>query len=296
MNWLLKRVYDIIKVPNMVWSGDVSCITRPRYKIGACTMSDIIPRTSGVYKITCIANKRIYIGSAANLYKRKYDHFRTLRLNQHHNPIMQNAWNKYGEQSFTFEVLEIVLPISLTAREQYWFNKFKPFPPRGFNILPEAGTTLGREYSPEAIENIRQGIAKRRPPTPEAIERLKHIWDGRKHSPETKEKIRQAHLGKKKSPEHIEKMRQAQLGKKQSPERAEMSRRAALGRKRSPETREKMSQASKGRKKSPESIEKRKQTMIAKGYWKDKNQHDRYSFPHQSTRQYCAHRQNHTPL
>src|SRR5216684_1737979 len=64
-----------------------------------------IPATSGIYKITCTANKKIYIGSAVNLYHRKGQHFSDLRQNKHHNPIMQNAWNKYGEQAFIFEVL-----------------------------------------------------------------------------------------------------------------------------------------------------------------------------------------------
>src|SRR5260221_8454885 len=109
-----------------------------------------IPNASGIYKITCTANKRIYIGSALNLYGRKAKHFSLLRRNTHHNPILQNAWNKYGESAFTFEVLEYVLPISLTAREQYWFKKLKPFGRKGFNIDREAGSSLGIKRSPES--------------------------------------------------------------------------------------------------------------------------------------------------
>jgi len=55
-----------------------------------------IPAEPGIYKITCTANKRIYIGSAVNLLKRKRDHFNTLRRNNHCNLHMQRAWNKYG--------------------------------------------------------------------------------------------------------------------------------------------------------------------------------------------------------
>src|SRR5258707_13712753 len=64
-----------------------------------------IPTASGIYKITCTANKRIYIGSAVNLRQRRSEHFSGLQHSTHHNPILQNAWNKYGPDAFTFEVL-----------------------------------------------------------------------------------------------------------------------------------------------------------------------------------------------
>jgi len=55
---------------------------------------------------------------------------------------LQAAWNKYGPDVFTFEVLEYVLPMSLTAREQYWFEKLKPFDKKGFNLDRVAGSSL----------------------------------------------------------------------------------------------------------------------------------------------------------
>src|SRR5260221_10258416 len=45
-----------------------------------------IPTTSGIYKITCTVNKKIYIGSSINLRKRKGEHWRELRQNKHNNP------------------------------------------------------------------------------------------------------------------------------------------------------------------------------------------------------------------
>jgi group I intron endonuclease len=217
-------------------------------------MSDPLPTTSGIYKITCTANKRIYIGSAANLRQRKNLHAHELRQNKHGNRHLQRAWNKYGEQAFTFEVLELVLPISLTAREQYWINKLKPFGRKGFNILTEAGSNLGRKFSPEVREKNRQA-------------RL-----GRKRSPESIEKSRQAHLGSKRSPEARENMRAWQRGRKQSPEHAEKSRQAALGKKYPPmssEHREELRQAKLGKpsyKRTPEHIERMRQATRGKVY------------------------------
>lgn len=223
-----------------------------------------IPAASGVYMITCILNKRIYVGSATDLRHRHRVHFRTLRQNKHHNLYLQRAWNKYGEEAFTFEILELVLvPEMLTAREQYWFDKLKPFGRRGFNMTPNAGSSLGTKRTPESIEKVR----------------LVHL--GRKASPETRERMRQSHLGMKRTPESIEKSRQGHIGKKHSPEAIEKIRQASLGnthsvgRKHSPETIEKIRQIKStpeaieknrqfhfGRKRPPETIEKLSKTFI----------------------------------
>ena len=200
-----------------------------------------IPAASGIYRITCIVNKKIYIGSAVNLRQRWRSHRSTLQRNVHRNVILQHAWNKYGEQSFTFEILELVLPMSLTAREQYWFQKIKPFGRKGFNIVREAGSNVGNKG--------RVGQKN----TPEAIEKMRQAKIGKPRPPETRERLRQANLGNKRSPESIEKQKQAQIGHKHTPETIEKIRQAKLNQ--SPETRKKISDALRGRKPSPQTIE-----------------------------------------
>src|SRR5260221_4490817 len=242
---------------------------------------NLIPATSGIYKITCTANKRIYIGSAINLQSRKRQHFSDLHLNKHSNPILQNAWNKYGEQTFTFDVLEQVLPISLTAREQYWFNKLKPFGRKGFNIDRDAGSRLGNKHSPETLEKMSLShIGKRLPP--EQIEKIRLANTGKKRLPESIVRMSQAKLGKKYSPVARQKMSQAklgntyQLGKKRSPEaRAKMSQ-SALARKHSPhspEAIENIRQAKLGHEVSPETREKLRQASLAAWQRKRSNEH-----------------------
>lgn len=221
-------------------------------------MNEIIPRASGIYKITCTANQKIYIGSAVNLQQRQSDHFKELRQNRHHNPKLQNAWNKYGEDAFTFEVWELVLPMSLTAREQYWLNKLKPFGNKGFNIAREAGSQMGVKHSPEAIEKSRQAHLGMKF-SPEVRERMSQTRKGRVISPKQREKISQANTGKKRTPEVIEKNRQARLGNTYR-----------LGKKHTPEACEKMRQANLGntnwlgRKHTPEAIEKIRQAALAR--------------------------------
>lgn len=223
-----------------------------------------IPAAPGIYKITCTSNKRFYIGSAVNLRYRKNRHFSMLRQNIHHNLHLQHAWSKYGEQAFTFEVLELVLPMSLTAREQYWLNKLKPFGKKGFNLAHDTTSPmLGRKQTPEAIEKARQShIGKKR--SPESIERMRQAAIGRKFSPEFIEKTRQANIGRKRPPEATEKTRQALLGRKQTPEHIEKSRQARLGYKQTPEHIEKVRQSRLGKKMSPEAIEKNRQSKLGK--------------------------------
>lgn len=59
-----------------------------------------------IYKITCEKDRRFYIGASTSPHNRRLEHFNHLRKNKHHNIFLQRAFNKYGEESFTYEVLE----------------------------------------------------------------------------------------------------------------------------------------------------------------------------------------------
>ena len=59
---------------------------------------------SCVYAIVNNVNKKFYIGSTISSKQRWYTHRRSLKINQHDNSYLQNAWNKYGEDSFIFNI------------------------------------------------------------------------------------------------------------------------------------------------------------------------------------------------
>lgn len=219
-----------------------------------------VPIASGIYKITCTTNQKIYIGSALNLRRRYRVHFGALKQNKHHSVTLQRAFNKYGADAFIFEVLELILlPELLTAREQYWLDKFQSFNPhKGYNIAPNAGSSLGIKHSPEYSEKIRQANLRRGTVSQETRERMRQSHLGKKRSPESIEKSRQGRLGQKMSLEACEKLRQINLGNTYS-----------LGRKHSPETIEKIRQAklgksnaNLGKKHAPEWVEKTQKTYI----------------------------------
>lgn len=210
-----------------------------------------VSRTSGVYKITCITNGKIYIGSSLDIKKRWSGHQYDLRKNKHPNPHLQGAWNKYGEASFIFEVVELVMPWSRIDREQYWLDKLKPYDRTiGFNIGVKANSgTSGRKLSPEHIAKSAAAHRGRKQPR-EAVEKTAAKNRGRKHNPEFGTAISARMKGVAKTPEARAKMSIAKKGKKLSPEHIEKIRLASTGRKHSQITKEKIGNAHKGHKHS----------------------------------------------
>jgi group I intron endonuclease len=70
-----------------------------------------------IYKIENVINKKCYIGCSKNVDNRFYEHKWDLRNNHHHNVYLQRSWNKYGEDSFTFNIIEC--PLS----EEYMYER-----------------------------------------------------------------------------------------------------------------------------------------------------------------------------
>jgi group I intron endonuclease len=94
---------------------------------------------SGIYKITNEVTGKFYIGSSKDVDFRWIIHTRHLKANTHCNPKLQHSWNFYGEDKFTFMVLERVSTDQLFIREQYYLDTFKPFVRGlGYNIGKDA--------------------------------------------------------------------------------------------------------------------------------------------------------------
>jgi len=60
----------------------------------------------GIYRIKNLINGKCYYGSSKNIEKRWSIHKRELNNNIHINCKLQRAWNKYGENNFSFEIVE----------------------------------------------------------------------------------------------------------------------------------------------------------------------------------------------
>ena len=60
----------------------------------------------GIYAIINIISGMSYIGQTHNNFGDRWDcHKALLRNNKHHNPLLQNDWDKYGEGKFKFIIL-----------------------------------------------------------------------------------------------------------------------------------------------------------------------------------------------
>jgi group I intron endonuclease len=147
--------------------------------------------TACIYAIINKVSNDFYIGSAVNLNSRIWKHKNLLRANKHHSRILQNSWNKHGEENFEFSIIE-ELPLAktrfeLTIPEQKWIDFFKP----RYNLSPTANSMLGFKHSEESK---------------------------RKRSERTKGVPKPWLLGKKMSKDVVEANRQRQIGKKYSKE------------------------------------------------------------------------------
>ena len=80
----------------------------------------------GIYMLLNTTNGKRYVGSSINIKKRLWEHRANLRHNHHDNQHLQNAWNKYGEKSFDYSILEICSPEQRFSREQFYVNTLHP--------------------------------------------------------------------------------------------------------------------------------------------------------------------------
>ena len=90
-------------------------------------------KKSGIYYIQNIITNQLYIGQTVDLRRRKTQHLRKLKNGDHPNTILQNSFNKYGEDAFTFGVLIYCEEKDLDELEismMDFFNVKK----KGFNI------------------------------------------------------------------------------------------------------------------------------------------------------------------
>ena len=78
----------------------------------------------GIYTIKNKTNSKQYIGSSKDIGKRWKGHISKLDNNNHTNPHLQAAWNKYGSEAFSFEILEECLLEEVIEIEQKWIDSF----------------------------------------------------------------------------------------------------------------------------------------------------------------------------
>ena len=129
------------------------------YRLGLCAVGTLKLKFAGIYKITCLINGKVYVGSALNISSRFRRHETNLYKNIHANKHLQNTYNKYGPNQFLYEVIEKVSDENvLIDMEQFWMDKLESTNPyKGFNLKPKASSMLGFRR----INDSKNKVAKR---------------------------------------------------------------------------------------------------------------------------------------
>jgi len=168
----------------------------------------------GIYQIRNIENGKKYVGSSKDLEMRWEKHRQKLNADNHYNPYLQNAWNKYGQENFNFEILESSINNeNLKTKEKNYIKEFKTCDEEnGYNIQkdPQGGDTLtGHPNYDELMEKWSEKNSGK-----------KNGFYGETHEKETIEFLRELSKGKNNpmynkshDKEAIEKMKEAAEGR-----------------------------------------------------------------------------------
>jgi len=106
-----------------------------------------------VYIIKNVKNDKFYIGSTTDFYRRYKEHFWYLRNGVHYNINLQTEFDEFGEDAFTYEILEVVgNKEELLIREQHHVDELKP----PYNIMMIVDRPTGVKRRDETKEKVRQ--------------------------------------------------------------------------------------------------------------------------------------------
>lgn len=166
-------------------------------------------KTAGIYKITCTTNNHFYIGRTADYVKRIGQHKVDLRGGKHKNQRMQHCYDKYGSESFVYELLMAAdEKTDLVAEEQSFLDACVG-QENCMNINRSAKVFCDVPFTAERrrkISESRKGKTGQKR-TPEQRKNISDSLKGHVLSDETKKKISESHKGKKLTPETIDKLR-----------------------------------------------------------------------------------------
>lgn len=164
----------------------------------------------GIYMIKNIINNKIYIGQSLDILGRWKAHLNCLKNNKHVNKKLQNAWNKYGESNFIFEIIEECLKEEIYDKEIFYIEKYNSYK-TGYNQTLGGDGTYGFFLSEEHKNKIRKANTGRQF-TEQQRYNMGNSNRGKKFSEEHKNKISLSEKGKITNQETKEKISKSKLG------------------------------------------------------------------------------------
>lgn len=165
----------------------------------------------GIYKIENLVNDKVYIGQSKNINERIRKHKESLKYNHHFNKHLQRSWNKYGENNFKFNVIDICDYELLNDKEQFYINKYNSMNSNcGYN--KESGGKVKKLSDETKIKISLSRIGMKISEDTRKKMSLSHIGENnsfynQKHSEEFKKKMSVLKKGIPLSSEHREKIK-----------------------------------------------------------------------------------------
>ena len=134
----------------------------------------------GIYRIRNIVNDKCYYGSSKQIEKRFIRHKRELKNNIHINCVLQRAWDKYGENNFIFEIVELCNIELLLEIEQKYLDTG---PEYNIGIKSSGGNNLTRNPNKgRIVEKITKSLKQRLDSMTEEEKKEKYSRPGEKNS------------------------------------------------------------------------------------------------------------------
>lgn len=196
---------------------------------------------AGIYCIRNLANGKMYFGQSKNPKRRFGVHKASLRGGYHENEFLQRAWNKYGEGSFEFSIIETCEESSLNELEILYISKYATTKDEfGYNLDTGGRGTL-RMNSERTRRKISLSLIGKKYPvrakiSEETRRRLSESHKDKKQSKETIEKRVSQFRGKTRPKEVGRKISESKMGK---PQPFHLGNKYGLGKKQSDETKRK---------------------------------------------------------
>lgn len=188
-----------------------------------------------IYKIENKVNGKVYIGQTTQGFnKRISGHKKALKGKYHYNEYLQRAWNKYGEENFSFEVVEYTVKDLLDEKEIYWIEYYNAMN-KEYGYNNESGGNFNKIVSEETKKKQRESHLGKVLPE-EQKKKISESHKGRPMKEETKVKMKALNLGEN----------NPMYGKHHSEESKSKISNGNKGKIRSEETKKKMSKANKG--------------------------------------------------
>lgn len=201
------------------------------------TISSEYKDLSGVYRIICLDNGKQYFGETSNFGRRLGEHNYSLSRGEHRNPYLQEDYNKYGPDAFSFEVVSIlddrnemdILEASMIAdarSHELCYNIFDggrygsvsdpsfgekaSIRNKGMVVPPERRETMSdsakKQWENEEYRELMINSAKKQWENPEYREKMLSVHKGKKLSEEQKALLRSVNVGRKATDETKMKM------------------------------------------------------------------------------------------